>query len=186
MHLEARDGEQWRPIAVSIMLPLSAAGFRAITAKDQAHRLSVINLDHEGICLRPDTRHPFLLIDTWIVDREGGFGGAGHGKSQSRGGNANLLVLRHLAQFWNSATHFRHMVFLVETANPHLVPALEMMAFRRSETSNIGEAFYMASTEQIDAVAPIEYSRLKNLLKKIESVPVHTGTVSAPAGWYYK
>jgi hypothetical protein len=129
-------------------------------------------------------RHPFLLIDTWIVDREGGFGGTGHGKSESRGGNANLLV-RHVTQFWNSANRFRHMNFLVETANPHLVPALEMMSFRRSGTSNIGEAFYVTSTEQMDAVAPIEFARLKKVLKQIESVPVRAGTAPTPSNWYY-
>lgn len=29
MHLEVREGDHWRPIAVSIMLPLSGAGFKA-------------------------------------------------------------------------------------------------------------------------------------------------------------
>jgi hypothetical protein len=186
MHLEVQDGEQWRPIAVSIILPLSATGYRAITTSDKAHRLSVVDLDHEGIHPRPTARHPFLLIDTWIVDREGGFGGAGHGKSESRGGNANLLVLRHLTQFWNSTNRFRHIFFLVETANPRLVPALEMMSFKKNGTSNIGEAFYQTSTEQMDAVAPSEFIRLKNVLREIESVPVHAGTAPVPADWYYK
>ena len=186
MYLEARDGEQWRPIAISIILPLSASGYRAITIKDERHRRSVVDLDHEGIYPKASTRHPFLLIDTWIVDREGGFGGTGHGKSEERGGNANLLVLRHLTQFWNSATRFRHMNFLVETANPHLIPALELMSFQRSGTSNIGEAFYQTSTEQMDAVAPTEFARLKKELKQIESVPVHPGTASTPVNWYYK
>jgi hypothetical protein len=193
MHLEVRtksgdgeDGEEaWRPIAVSIILPLSAAGYRAITEPEQARRRSVVDLDQDGIRRAPSQKHPFLLIDTWIVDREGGFGGAGHGKSESRGGNANLLVLRHVAQFWNSANRFRHMNFLVETANPHLVPALEMLSFRESGTSGIGEAFYTTSTEKMDAVAPIEFGRLKEALKRIESVPVRAGTAPVPPDWYY-
>lgn len=75
MHLEVREGDHWRPIAVSIMLPLSGAGFKAITVRDK-RRLSVVDLDEDGIRRTLDRAHPFLLIDTWIVDREGGFGGA--------------------------------------------------------------------------------------------------------------
>jgi hypothetical protein len=186
MHLEKLHGGQWRPISVSIMLPLSDAGFRAITARNEAHRLSVIDLDHDGIRPQVGSRNPFLLIDTWIVDREGGFGGAGHGKSESRGGNANLLVMRHLARFWNSATRFRHLHFLVETANPYLAPALETLSFRSSGTSNIGEAFYQTSLVQFDAMAPVEFARLKGALKELESVPVVVGTAPAPNGWYYR
>jgi hypothetical protein len=129
MHLEVREGDHWRPVAVSIMLPLSGAGFKAITARDK-RRLSVIDLDEDGIRQTLDRAHPFLLIDTWIVDRQGGFGGAGHGKSGARGGNANLLVLRHLTQFWNSSRRSAHLTLLVETANPRLIPALQMLSFR--------------------------------------------------------
>jgi hypothetical protein len=186
MHLEVLQRDQWRPISVSIVLPLSAEGFRAITTKDKAHRLSVVDLDHEGIMSRPDRRHPCLLIDTWIVDREGGYGGAGHGKTESRGGNANLLVLRHVTRFWNSATRFRHVVFVTETANPRLVSALEMMSFTKTGTSNIGEDFYRTSPEQMDAMDPAAFGRLKGALRKIESVRVHQGTAPVPAGWYYK
>ena len=76
MHLEVREGTGWRPISVSIMLPLSPAGFRAITSEDKAHRLSVVDLYDEDILPKLDRKKAFLLIDTWIVDREGGFGGA--------------------------------------------------------------------------------------------------------------
>jgi hypothetical protein len=185
MHLEIQQGGHWRPIAVSIMLPLSSAGYRAITSKDKAHRLSVVELNADGIRPRPSPRHQFLLIDTWIVDREGGFGGSGHGKSASRGGNANLLVLRQLAKFWNSANRFRHMVFLVETANARLVPALELLSFTKVGSSGIGEAFYQTSTDLMDTMAPVEFARMKSVLKEIESVPVHAGTAPIPPGWYY-
>jgi hypothetical protein len=186
MHLEKRDGSSWRPISVSIMLPLSVAGYRAITTKDKAHRLSIVDLGREGIRSKLDMKKPFLLIDTWIVDREGGFGGVGHGKTQSRGGNANLLVLRHLTRFWNSANRFRHLNLLVETANPHLVNALEMMSFRPSGTSDIAEAFYQTSTVQWDAAAPAEFAALKDALRAIEEVPVMVGTTPGPTDWYYK
>jgi hypothetical protein len=185
MHLEVREGDHWRPIAVSIMLPLSGAGFKAITARD-AHRQSVVDLDENGIRRTLDRAHPFLLIDTWIVDREGGFGGAGHGKSDTRGGNANLLVLRHLTQFWNSSRRSAHLTLLVETANPRLIPALQMLSFRKSGTSNIGEDFYMTSIDQVDAVARAEFSKIKAALKQIESVPVYAGTAPVPPNWYYK
>jgi hypothetical protein len=185
MHLEVREGDHWRPIAVSIMLPLSGAGFKAITARDK-RRLSVVDLDESGIRRTLDRAHPFLLIDTWIVDREGGFGGAGHGKSGSRGGNANLLVLRHLTQFWNSARRSAHLTLLVETANPRLIPALQMLSFRKSGTSNIGEDFYMTSIDQVDAVARAEFAKIKAALKQIESAPVHAGTAPVPPNWYYK
>lgn len=186
MHLEKWDGACWRPISISIMLPLSAVGYRAITRKDKAGRLKVVDLDHEGIRPRLDRKKPFLLIDTWIVDREGGFGGTGHGKSQSRGGNANLLVLRHLTQFWNSANKFGHLNLLIETANPRLVSALEMMSFTQSGTSDIGEAFYQTSSVQWDAVDPDGFAALKDELRAIEAIPVVTGTAPVPAGWYYQ
>jgi hypothetical protein len=60
MHLEVREGDYWRPIAVSIMLPLSGAGFKAITARDK-RRLSVVDLDEDGIRRTLDRAHPFLL-----------------------------------------------------------------------------------------------------------------------------
>jgi hypothetical protein len=185
MHLELNDGKQWRPIAVSIILPLSKADYRAITAKD-AHRLSVVDLDHEGILPRPGDKGRFLLIDTWIVDREGGYGGAGHGKSDNRGGNANLLVLHHLTRFWGSSARPGTMTFLVETANPHLIPALEMLSFKKSGTSNIGEDFYETYLGRMDSVVPTEFTRLKTVLRQVGSCPVHAGTAPVPANWYYK
>lgn len=63
MHLEVREADHWRPIAVSIMLPLSGADFKAITARN-ARRLSVVDLDSGGIRRAIDRAHPFLLIDT--------------------------------------------------------------------------------------------------------------------------
>jgi hypothetical protein len=120
------------------------------------------------------------------VDREGGFGGAGHGKSGSRGGNANLLVLRHLTQFWDSSRRSAHLTLLVETANPRLIPALQMLSFRKSGTSNIGEDFYLTSIDQVDAVARAEFAKIKAALKQIESAPVHAGTAPVPRDWYYK
>jgi hypothetical protein len=184
MHLEKLVDGHWRPISVSIMLPLSPAGFRAITITDMAHRLSVVDLDHEGILHRLSSKNPFLLIDTWIVDREGGFGGAGHGKHENRGGNANLLVLRHLALFWT--TSLRHLSLLVETENPHLVPALRQLSFMKSGTSNIGEAFFQTNLAQFDALAPREFTQLKNVLKEVRATPVAEGTAPVPPGWYYK
>jgi hypothetical protein len=186
MHLEKREGDRWRPISVSILLPLSGAGYRSITAQSEAHRLSVVDLGVDGIQPRVTSKNPFLLIDTWIVDREGGFGGAGHGKSDIRGGNANLLVLRHLTLFWNPATRLKHLSILVETANRHLVRALEMLSFRQSGTSNIDEAFYQTSPMQFDAMAPGEFAALKAALIQIGAVDVVTGTAPAPIDWYYK
>ncbi|MFI5783247.1 hypothetical protein [Nocardia sp. NPDC051570] len=185
MHLEKKSDDHWQPIAVSIMLPLSPTGFRAITSRDAAHRIRVIDLDQDGILRRPATRNPVLLIDTWIVDREGGHGGAGHGKSETRGGNANLLVLRHLAQFWNSANRFRQMIFLVETANPRLTPTLETLSFRPSGASGIGEAFYSTSSAQFDAIAAAEFAHIKTQVRSVQHVPVDVGTVPRPRDWYY-
>ena len=67
------------------MLPLSGPGYRTITAKSEPHRLSVVDLDWDGIRPEVTDGNPFLLIDTWIVDRDGGFGGAGHGNPTSAG-----------------------------------------------------------------------------------------------------
>lgn len=184
MHLEKLVDGQWRPISVSIVLPLSIAGYRAITALGPARR-SVVDLGQDGILRRPSTKHQFLLIDTWIVDREGGYGGQGHGKSATRGGNANLLVLRHIAQFWNSANRFRQTTFLVETANPRLLPALEELTFRESGTSKIDEAFYQTTKSQFDAVAPAEFARVKKEIRAIEAIAVVVGTAPVPTGWYY-
>ena len=57
MHLEKQgpDGN-WRPISVSIMLPLSGPGYRTITAKSEPHRLSVVDLDWDGIPVGSDRR----------------------------------------------------------------------------------------------------------------------------------
>jgi hypothetical protein len=184
MHLEKLVDGHWRPISVSIMLPLSVAGYRAIITRDRAHRLRVVDLDHEDVLPRLASKNPFLLIDTWIVDREGGFGGVGHGKSESRGGNANLLVLRHLALFWT--TKLRHLNLLVETDNRYLVRVLWRLSFTQSGTSKIGEAFYHTNLAQFDALAPKEFVQVKNVLKEIESAPVAVGTAPIPPGWHYE
>jgi hypothetical protein len=185
MQLEKQEGDHWRPISVSIMLPLSGFGYRSITAPDETHRLSVVDLDGDGILPQVTNKNPFLLIDTWIVDREGGFGGAGHGKSDTRGGNANLLVLRHLTVFWN-LTRPKHFSILVETANQRLVSALQLLSFRQSGSSKIGEAFYQTSPMQFDALAPAEFAQLKTALREVSAIPIITGTAPPPAAWYYK
>ena len=95
-------------------------------------------------------------------------------------------MLRHLTQFWDSSRRTAHLTLLVETANPRLIPALQMLSFRESGTSNIGEDFYMTSIDQIDAVARAEFAKIKAALKQIESVPVHAGTAPVPPNWYYK
>ena len=185
MHLEKMVDGVWRPISISIMLPVSKEGYRTITARATGHRISVIDLDDYGILPRPASKNPIVLIDTWIVDRPGGFGGPGHGKTAARGGNANLLVLRHLAQFWNSANKFRPMVFLVETDNQRLIPALVSMSFQNSGVSKIGETFYRTDRSQFDTLAPAEFKRIKDTVRVIENLTVVPGTTPRPERWYY-
>jgi hypothetical protein len=185
MHLEKIANGMWRPISISIMLPLSKEGYRTITALASGHGISVIDLDEHGILPRPPSKNPIVLIDTWIVDRPGGFGGTGHGKTDARGGNANLLVLRHLAQFWNSASKFRPMIFLVETENQRLIPTLVSMSFQQSGASKIGEAFYRTDRTQFDTLASAEFAQIKDTVHAIENLAVVNGTAPQPQGWYY-
>jgi hypothetical protein len=191
MHLEKKVENRWRPISVSIMLRLSDEGYRAITHRRPRRRVSVIDLDENDILgeyeSNKNEKGPVVLIDTWIVDRNG-YGGAGHGKTDQRGGNANLLVLRHVAQFWNSATGFPvSMTFVVETANQRLVPSLIESGFQESGDSNIGEKFYVLNPGQFHSTAAANtFAVMKAEVQEIEKVAVDTGTSPAPPDWYYR
>jgi hypothetical protein len=191
MHLEKKVEHRWRPISVSIMLRLSDEGYRAITHRRPHRRVSVIYLDENDILGEYESdknkKGPVVLIDTWIVDRNG-YGGAGHGKTDQRGGNANLLVLRHVAQFWNSATGFPvSMTFLVETGNPRLVPSLIESGFQETGDSNIGEKFYVLNPDQFHSNAAADtFALMKAAVQEIENVAVNTGTSPAPPDWYYR
>lgn len=110
LHLEKLVGNEWRPIAVSIVLPLSLEGYASIAAADKDEQTRVIDLSHGSILPALDRRHRILLIDTWIVDRA--FKGAGHGKTQTSGGFANTMVLRDVTQFWNSRNRFPQVTFV--------------------------------------------------------------------------
>ena len=190
MHLEKQVGDRWRPIAVSIMLRLSDEGYRAITHPRPHRRISVTDLDENDILseYEPDKNKngPTVLIDTWIVDRNG-YGGAGHGKTDQRGGNANLLVLRHMAEFWNSATASTlEMTFLVETGNLRLVPSLMESGFAESGASKIGEKFYILNPDQFPSAAAADtFARMEAAEREIEDVAVRAGTSPAPPDWYY-
>jgi hypothetical protein len=189
MHLEKKVEDRWRPISVSIMLPLSDEGYRAITHRRSHRRVSVIYLDENDVLSEYESdknKHgPVVLIDTWIVDRNG-YGGAGHGKTAQRGGNANLLVLRHVAQFWNSATGFPvSMTFVVETGNLRLVPSLIESGFQETGDSNIGEKFYVLNPAKVHSTAPNTFAVMKAAVQEIESLAVNTGTSPAPPDWYY-
>lgn len=181
LHLEKLVGSEWRPIAVSIILPLSVEGFASLTHGDKNRQIQVIDLDRNDIRTTLDRRHPVLLIDTWIVDRA--FGGIGHGKKADQGGFANALILRHIALFWNSVNRFRQVAFLVETDNKYLIPVLLMLAFRPSGYSKIGEVFYQVEKSTLQGLAPEEFKSLTAIIHGLESVPIEGETTARPAGW---
>ncbi|BBX85554.1 hypothetical protein MAUB_34270 [Mycolicibacterium aubagnense] len=126
------------------------------------------------------------MIDTWIVDRNG-YGGAGHGKTDKRGGNANLLVLHHMAQFWNPAAGSTvETTFVVETGNPRLVPSLIESGFQESGDSKIGEKFYILNPNKFPSNAAADtFARMRAAEREIADVAVHAGTSPAPNDWYY-
>lgn len=181
LHLEKLIGSEWRPIAVSIILPLSLAGFAAITRGDKDHQTPIIDLGRNDIQEKLTRRHGLLLIDTWIVDRE--FGGRGHGKKPGQGGFANALVLRHIGQFWNSSNRFPEVTFLVETDNKHLVPILSSFAFRPGGHSKIGEVLYEVNKSMMIGLAYEEFKRLVLAIRALESMPIEKGTVAPPSDW---
>jgi hypothetical protein len=181
LHLEKKVNGQWRPIAVSIVLPLSVIGYSAVTAPNPAHRTSIADLDRGGILRQLDSKHRCLLIDLWIVDSR--YTGAGHGKCGSSGGYANTLVMRHICTFWNPAPRGKHITILVETANVALMPVLESLTFRRRGESGIGEAFYEVSTSITAALDRQTYQRLKDRLLATQTFPVNNATASRPESW---
>ena len=181
LHLEKLVSGEWRPIAVSIALPLSLEGYASIEAADEDEKKRVIDLGHGGILPELDRRHRILLIDTWIVDRA--FKGAGHGKTQTSGGFANTMVLRHVAQFWNSRNRFPQITFVAETNNKHLTPALRALTFLPAGRSKINADFFALEKTAMKGLMPREFERLANAMKIIEKIPVHKGTAPYPKDW---
>ncbi len=90
--LDHKDTEgKWRPVAVSIVLPLSKAGFEHL--RDGTS--DAVGLKPEEVIRadQPDMANaPHLLLDTWIIDPE-----FRHGQSHGYG---QALITRHLASFW--------------------------------------------------------------------------------------
>ncbi|MGO9902953.1 MAG: hypothetical protein ACLP0J_25435 [Solirubrobacteraceae bacterium] len=182
LHLEKLVAGEWRPIAVSIMFPLSPAGFKSITRGGRNPTISVVDLDAGGIAAELSEDNRVLLIDTWIVDRK--YKGAGHGKTTSQGGFANALVLRHIAEFWNSGMRFPSIKFLVETNNGYLIPTLcDGFHFKSRAPSKIGVNFYDLETADFKAIAAEQYERVIDAVRALEATPILSGTASPPAGW---
>jgi len=180
LHLEKRVGSQWRPIAISIILPLSVEGLKAITCADRERAIRVIDLDRGGIRDRLDGRHPTLLIDTWIVDRE--YAGAGHGKSRASGGFANALVLGHIALFWTPRKRSA-IKFVVETNNRRLIPMLRGLAFLPSGRSKIAAGWFTVDSKWLRAAAPAEFKQVSEALAALASVAIVDGSAPQPTDW---
>lgn len=198
LHLEKRVDSCWRPIAVSIVLPLSLAGFAKITNPNEKERTKVIDLGIGDLRDTLDRRHPVLLIDTWIVDRH--YRSNGHGKQPGvAGGWANALVLRHIAEFWNAKEQtaidrLRQLItakgpapektFLVETSNQYLIAVLRALAFRSLGKSKIDIDFYFATESTSKGVAPVEFGRVLAVIASVSRLSIHNGTAPKPPGWY--
>ena len=181
LHLEKLVGNEWRPIAISIALPLSLEGYASIAGADKDEQTRVIDLGHGSILPALDRRHRILLIDTWIVDRA--FKGIGHGKTQTSGGFANTMVLRHIAQFWNSRNRFPQVTFVAETNNKHLTPELRALTFLPAGHSKINADFYALEKTAMRGLRPLEFERLINAMKAIGNMPVRKGTAPYPKDW---
>lgn len=181
MHLEKLDGDAWRPIAISIVFPLTPHGFSAITRGHKKHQSRVVDLDAGGVSARLDRRHRVLMIDTWIVDKP--HRGSGHGRTETSGGFANALVLRHIAQFWNSANRFPQTTFFVETSNRDLELLLHALNFRSGGRSKIDASFFQSEKSTLAAVAGPEFKRIKDAVTALAGVPVTSGTVAVPVDW---
>jgi hypothetical protein len=175
LHLEKLIGDRWRPIAVSIVLPLTLDGYHAVTDPNKKNRVKVIDLNRAHISAELPKKSPrFLLIDTWIVHRD--FRGAGHGKSAAAGGYANALVLRHMTRFWDSNNRGAEIKFLVETTNRRLIPVLRDMAFRRAGRSKIGVSLYLAERSIMKGITPETFGDIVKATAALTSVSIDTGT----------
>lgn len=196
LHLERRVDSYWRPIAVSILLPLTLEGFAKITNPDKSEQTKVIDLGLGDIRDILDRRHPVLLIDTWVVDRR--YRSTGHGKQPGiAGGWANALTLRHIAEFWNTGEKGMRQVresiaakkslpnvtFLVETSNQYVSAILRALAFRSAGESKIGDDFYTAPRTTIKGLLPTEFERLATLIADLHKLPIHRGTAPKPRAW---
>lgn len=181
LHLEKLVGDEWRPIAVSIILPLSLGGYAAMAGADEVEQTRVIDLGHDSILPELDRHHRILLVDTWVVDRL--FKGSGHGKTQVSGGFADTMMLRNIAQFWNSRIRFPSTIFIAETNNEHLIPALRALTFVPAGQSAISADFYKLETATLNALRPHEFRLLVNAIEAIGATPISKGTAPQPTGW---
>ena len=181
LHLEKLVDGEWRPIAVSEMFPLSVEGYESFVHPNRKLQRQLIELGHGDIRGSVNRRHGVLLLNLWVVDRA--FSGAGHGKSQASGGQANALVLRHLAEFWNSRNHFPSMLFLVESSNEYLIEALRGLTFLPVGKSKTGVRLHSTKRDTLRGVLPSEYASLRRTLRELESMEIAQGTTVPPLDW---
>jgi hypothetical protein len=181
LHLEKLVDGEWRPIAISEIFPLSADGYQSFVHPNKKLQRQLIELGHGDIRRSVDRRKKVLLLNLWVVDRA--FRSAGHGRSQVLGGQANLLVLRHIAEFWNSRNRFPPTLFLVESSNEYLVAALRRLTFTPMGTSKTAVPLYGTRSDTLRGALPNEYRSLRQAVRQLETTEIAQATTLPPTDW---
>lgn len=180
LHLEKYENGGWRPIAVSIILPLRADALRAITHADARRRDRVEDLPDEAILpgLPPRGRRN-LLLHAWLVSHD--HRGHRHGKSETGGGYANTLLLRHIAEFWHPDSSPAHTTFVAETTDATVAAMLQAMTFTRMGESS----WYITDTATFESEDDTKFRELTSVLAMLtrpqSGTGIEQGTRADPA-----
>ena len=119
------DG-QWHPVAVSIVLPLSQAGFEHL----QSGAYTAVKLKPDDVIKagQPDPSSvPHLLLDTWIIDKD-----FRAGKSHGYG---HALITKHLSSFWDPKKQ-PVVNISVEPDSPEMTSYIEQSHFKKAQESS--------------------------------------------------
>jgi|GEM_PF-2429553 len=181
LHLEKCVAGTWRPIAVTIVLPITQTAVARVRSVDRKRQIGIVGLEQPFIDkhLGPHTR--CLLIALWLIDPL--YAGAGQGKQDGRGGFGNALVLRHIARFREPSERPRGVSFLLETNNHYMMPALIGFGFRQAGKTRRGTSLYDVDDASLYEEAPQFAKQLETRMRDLKAVVISIGTAPKPADW---
>jgi hypothetical protein len=121
---------KWSPIAVSIVLPLTDAGYQKICDK----LVRIIDLA-DGDVARDGTASTRFLVDTWIVKQKGKAKFVDKPIREPTEKYSMALLYAHLGVFWTGRSR---AILLVEADHPKIMHICDALGFDKSRRTRDG------------------------------------------------
>lgn len=167
----------WRPISISIVLPLSPEGGTLLSGtsieaiRNPASKRTAVTLEAADLC---GVSSPCLLLDTWAVACES-VPKSGRRRRLNHYNWGVALLLRHIGEFWDPDT--TEPICLMAEPNQRVARLLSNLGFeRRQRNSASGDLYYIDYPLNPYRYAPEISSavdRLVQNIKRLRQLPIH-------------